>query len=119
MRRTTHLLIGGLAFLAYTFMQDLLLDIPVRTVLMGFIISLLGSIMPDVLEPARHWNHRGICHSRRAMKFAAMGFVLTAGPGLLQAFYPALSLSFVLSSFFLGYALHLLADSTTPAGIQW
>jgi len=117
MRRQTHLLIGALAFAAYTYPLYLLLHLPSGTMLVGLFCSFFGSVMPDVLEPARDWTHRGIGHSRRAMKTSLWIFVATAVLGLFQIWNHELFLSYLASGFFLGYALHLLADSTTPAGL--
>ncbi len=117
MRKQAHLLIGAVAFLAYTYPLYFLVGIPANAMLMGFISALFGSVMPDVLEPARTWSHRGFGHSRRAMRFAASVFAFTAMLGLFQYFDPSLALSYIISGFFLGYALHLLADALTPAGI--
>ena len=117
MQRQTHLVIGGLAFLAYSYPLSLLLALPAGTMLMGFFAALFGSVMPDVMEPARDWTHRGLCHSRRAMKIAAGIFAITALLGLFQVFIRDLFLAYLASGFFLGYAVHLLADSTTPAGL--
>ena len=117
MRRQTHLLIGAVAFVAYTYPLYLLLHLPSGTMLIGFFAALSGSVMPDVLEPARDWTHRGLCHSRRAMRITAYGFAFTAVIGLFQVIDPELYLSYLVSGFFLGYAMHLVADSTTPAGL--
>jgi membrane-bound metal-dependent hydrolase YbcI (DUF457 family) len=117
MRRSTHLLLGGLAFFAYTYPIYILLNLPSGTILVGFFAVLFGSVMPDVLEPARTWVHRGLGHSRRAMKGAAELFAVTAVLGLFQFLDPSLSLCYIASGFFLGYAVHLLADSVTPAGL--
>jgi membrane-bound metal-dependent hydrolase YbcI (DUF457 family) len=117
MRKQSHMLIGSLFFLAYTYPIHLLLKIPTGTILMGFFAVLFGSVMPDVLEPARTWTHRGLGHSRRAMKGAAELFAVTAVLGLFQFLNPSLSLCYIVSGFFLGYVVHLLADATTPAGL--
>jgi len=117
MRRQAHLVIGAIAFLAYTYPLYLLLKIPTNTMLMGFFSVLFGSVIPDVLEPGRTWSHRGLGHSRRAMKFSAELFAVTAVLGIFQLFIPVLCLSYLVSGVFLGYAVHLLADSTTPAGL--
>jgi membrane-bound metal-dependent hydrolase YbcI (DUF457 family) len=117
MRRQVHLAIGAIAFLAYTYPVYLLLKIPTNTMLMGFFAALFGSVMPDVLEPPTDWTHRGLGHSRRAMKFSAWVFAVTALAGLFSFFIRDLSLSYIISGFFLGYAVHLLADAMTPAGL--
>ncbi len=117
MRRSTHLCIGSLAFLAYSYPLYLLLSLPPGTVLLGFFAALFGSVMPDVLEPARTWSHRGLAHSRKALTGAAELFAVTAFLGLFMYLDGSLSLSYVVSGFFLEYAFHLLADSLTPAGL--
>jgi len=117
MRRGTHLFIGALAFLAYSYPLYLLLEVPAGTMLMGLFAALFGSVMPDVIDPPVHRAHRGIGHHRWAMRIAGWMFSLTAVLGLFQVHLPDLSLAYLASGFFLGYALHLLADATTPAGI--
>ena len=117
MRRQTHLVIGAIAFIAYTYPLYLLLKLPSNVILTAFFAALFGSVMPDVLEPAKDWTHRGLCHSRRALKFSGMVFAISAALGLFQFFVPELYPAYVASGFFLGYAMHLLADATTPAGL--
>jgi membrane-bound metal-dependent hydrolase YbcI (DUF457 family) len=117
MQRQTHLVIGIISFLAYTYPLYLLLKIPTGTILMGFFAVLFGSVMPDVLEPPGNWLHRGLGHSRRALKFSGEVFVISALIGLFSFFIPDLALSYVVSGFFLGYGVHLLADAITPAGL--
>ncbi|HTY52715.1 MAG TPA: metal-dependent hydrolase [Methanomicrobiales archaeon] len=117
MRRQTHLILGALGFIAYTYPLHLVLSLPPETMLVGFFAALFGSVMPDVLEPARDWTHRGLCHSRRAMRFVAYGFVFTAVMGLFEGYFTDLYLAYPASAFFLGYGVHLLADSLTPAGL--
>jgi len=117
MRRGVHLLIGAFGILAYSYLLSLILEIPANTLLMGFFATLFGSVMPDAIEPARTWSHRGLGHSRRMLRLAGWLFALTAVLGLLQIAVPDLSVSYIVSAFFLGYGLHLLADSVTPAGL--
>jgi membrane-bound metal-dependent hydrolase YbcI (DUF457 family) len=117
MRKQAHLVIGAITFSAYTYPMYLLLKIPMNTILLGFFAVLLGSVMPDVLEPPRNCMHRGLGHSRRALKFSAEIFAISALVGLFSFIIPDLFLSYVVSSFFLGYLVHLLADATTKAGL--
>jgi membrane-bound metal-dependent hydrolase YbcI (DUF457 family) len=117
MRRQAHLVIGGIAFLAYSYPLYLLLKFPLNTMLLGFFAALFGSVMPDVLEPPTDWTHRGLGHSRQALKFFAEMFAISALLGLFSFFNPDLMLSYVVSGFFLGYMMHLVADATTPAGL--
>jgi len=117
MRRSVHLFLGALGFIAYTYPVYLLEKIPAGMILICFFAALFGSVMPDVLEPARDWTHRGLCHSRRAMRFTAEIFAVTAVLGLFQVYDHDLFMAYLASGFFLGYAMHLLADATTPAGL--
>jgi membrane-bound metal-dependent hydrolase YbcI (DUF457 family) len=117
MRRQTHLVIGAIAFLTYTYPLYLFLKIPMNTMLIGFFAVLFGSVIPDVLEPPTNWTHRGLVHSKRALKFSAEMFAVTSALGLFQFYIPVFYLSYVASGFFLGYLVHLFADATTPAGL--
>jgi membrane-bound metal-dependent hydrolase YbcI (DUF457 family) len=117
MRRQVHLFTGAVAFLAYTCLLSMVETIPASTILMGLFAVLFGSVMPDVLEPPVHWTHRGLFHSRGAMKLAAGLFAVCALSGLLQGSVRDLTLAYLASGFFLGYTLHLLTDSATPAGL--
>ncbi|MDD1668702.1 MAG: hypothetical protein LUO97_02775, partial [Methanomicrobiales archaeon] len=102
MRRQTHLVFGAVAFLVYSYPLYLFLKIPMNMILLGFFAMAFGSVVPDVLEPARDWSHRGLGHSRHAMKGAAELFAVTAVIGLFQVFDPFLSLAYIASGFFLG-----------------
>jgi membrane-bound metal-dependent hydrolase YbcI (DUF457 family) len=63
----------------------------------------------------RHeWAYMG---SKRALKFTAELFGITALIGLITVIIPIFFISYVISNFFLGYIAHLLADSTTPVGL--
>ena len=107
MKRDAHLAIGTIAFFAYTYLRD-----PSQSEITGyafiyaFIAAISGSIIPDILEPPTNWAHRGLFHSKRILKITGTVFLLTA----LMKLY-------IVSSFFLGYASHLLADATTKAGL--
>ena len=61
--------------------------------------------------------HRGMGHSKRALKFIGKVFVLTALLGFLSIFNSIFLNFYIISSFSLGYVAHLLADATTTAGL--
>ena len=103
-------MIGIIAFIAYTYSINLIVGTS-ETVAFALIMVVLGSIIPDILEPPTNWMHRGLGHSKRALKLTGIIFVLTALIGLF------ISLLYIISSFFLGYAFHLLADSITEVGL--
>ena len=111
MNRQEHVTIGTIAFLAYSYLLYLVFKTSTEAILYAFIAVILGSIIPDILEPPTSWMHRSTCHSKRALKLSGKILAITALIGLFfSAFY-------VISSFFLGYVFHLLADSTTEVGL--
>jgi hypothetical protein len=83
----------------------------------GFIAVVLGSLIPDILEAPSSWMHRGLGHSKRALKLTTKVFAITAFLGLFSFLIQIFSIFFIISSFFLGYAVHLLADATTEVGL--
>jgi membrane-bound metal-dependent hydrolase YbcI (DUF457 family) len=117
MNREEHVVIGIVFFAVYTYFIFSLIKLSTNTIVFGAIAVVLGSIIPDVLEPATNWMHRGLGHSKRALKFTAELFGITALIGLITVIIPIFFISYVISSFFLGYVAHLLADSTTPVGL--
>lgn len=119
MNRQAHLIIGMMLFLGYGYGAGLLHQAQGSLVVGGMLATLAGSLVPDILEPPISARHRGIFHSRRALKCAAVLFLVSALPVLLTSDIPRLPLIFSASCFFLGYAGHLLADSLTRAGLPW
>ncbi len=111
MNRQEHLAIGTIAFLVYTYLLYLVIKTSTGAIGYAFIAVILGSIIPDILEAPTSWMHRGICHSKRALNLSGKILVLTAFIGLFFSTF------YVISSFFLGYTFHLLADATTEVGL--
>ncbi|MCZ7394152.1 MAG: metal-dependent hydrolase [Candidatus Methanoperedens sp.] len=111
MNRQQHLTIGVIAFLAYTYLIYLAIKISSDAIVYALISAVLGSIIPDILEAPTSWMHRGLGHSKRALKLTGKILVITALVGLL------FSIFYIISSFFLGYVFHLLADATTEVGL--
>jgi uncharacterized membrane protein len=79
--------------------------------LIGVFLAAFGSVIPDQLEPASHWTHRGKFHSKKTLGIAGKVFAVTA---IIALFTP---IFYYISCFFLGYMFHLLADSMTPVGL--
>lgn len=117
MKKGEHLFIGLIAFLVYTYFLSLVVKIPPDTSIFGFFSTLFGSVIPYFLEPAKDWMHRGIGHSKRALKFVTTIFVITTICGLISFFVSSSSVFYLISCFLLGYAVHLLADATTKIGL--
>ncbi len=117
MIRQWHLAIGGLAFIVYQVILENISTAILHPWLPGILLAAIGSVFPDVLEPAYTSNHRGFFHSRGIFRLVSLVFVVTA---LVSAgTYPLfdLALAYYTSCFLLGYVFHLLADATTPRGL--
>jgi len=117
MNKKVHICIGIIAFLIYTGFFYFIIKIPTDIKLYGLGCVIIGSIIPDILEPAYNWMHRGMCHSKRALKFSVMIFVITAFISLISIVFRDFLVFYVISCLFLGYLVHLLADSTTEVGL--
>jgi len=117
MRKAVHILTGMVAFAAYSFVLAGHANPPAATWAFGLAAAGLGSLLPGILEPAGGPHHRAFFHSRRVLFFALAGFCLLAPAAVLLAPLPAFRYPYYAASFLLGYALHLLADSLTRAGL--
>ena len=67
-----------------------------------------GSILPDLLEPPRHYTHRGFFHSVKLLK--RLPFVVLVG-SVFAVLEPRFWFLFYVG---FGYTLHLLVDAMTP-----
>ena len=117
MNRQAHLVIGVVLFLVYVYVTGFFHHTASDLFVYGIVAVTAGSLLPDVLEPPTSAKHRCICHSRRALKSVSVMFLLTAMPVLFAPGIVHFPLVFSASCFFLGYAVHLLADSLTRAGL--
>ena len=118
MRKGAHLIIGVLAFCGYAYLLSLIRETTNELLLLGFFAVITGSLMPDILEAPTSWKHRGLFHSKRALKCILGVFGVTAAIGVLpSSLIPHAFLIYGLSCFALGYLFHLLADSTTKRGL--
>lgn len=117
MNKKVHICIGIIAFFIYTWVFYSIIKIPTDVKLYGLGSVIIGSVIPDILEPANNWMHRGMCHSKRALKFSVTIFVITAFTSLISIVFRDFFVFYVISCLFLGYLVHLLADSTTEVGL--
>lgn len=83
------------------------IQIPFIEYIYGFFAALICGMLPDIIEPATHGNHRGAFHSIWAL--------LISGLTILAAIY--LLVNYLLFFCCIGYVSHLLLDSTTPRGL--
>jgi hypothetical protein len=120
MNNREHVFIGVIIFFVYNFFNNTIINAilnPILGILIstmwlyGVILAVIGSGIPDILEPASHWTHRDKFHSKKTLRLSGMIFSITA---LIGLFFP---ICFYISCFFLGYMFHLLADSLTKVGL--
>ena len=117
MRKQEHLLIGVVFFGLYSIPVLIFTPITIGYAFWGFIIAAFGSVMPDVIEPAYDYTHRGYFHGTGLLRLSAIMFAITGLIGILTIINGLFYYSYLVSGFFLGYASHLLADSTTKMGL--
>jgi len=74
-------------------------------------VLIIGSVLPDIIEPAKHYTHRNYFHSKRFLKILYYSLIPTL---LIGIFF-----NWILYIFFLvvGYISHLWLDSTTKMGL--
>ena len=116
-RRELHLVIGLFIAILFSYLFSLFYggEMNVGILSVWIIASIIGSVLPDIIEPGGRgkWNHRKFFHSKKLLKIIGILLILTFSLIILQ-WYPANSLFF----FFLGYASHLLADSTSKMDLS-
>lgn len=117
MRKQEHLLIGVVLFGLYSIPILIFTPITIGYAFWGFLIAAFGSAIPDVIEPAYDYTHRGYFHGTALLTISAICFVITGLIGFLTIINGLFYYSYLISGFFLGYASHLLADSTTKMGL--
>ncbi len=71
----------------------------------------IGAALPDILDPPTGWRHRAKAHSTTRCGWMLM---YTAAGSILSCVHVA---AIPFTAFCIGYLSHLLADSTTPAGL--
>jgi len=76
MNQEEHIFIGIVIFCVYYFIDNFLVNSFVTPVIgisvnglwyVGAVLTIIGSIIPDYIEPATHWTHRSKFHSKRTL----------------------------------------------------
>jgi preprotein translocase subunit Sss1 len=77
----------------------------------AFLGGIIGSLLPDRIEPPTHYNHRDFFHSVKLMRILLVT--------MLVCFPISFFISWVWLIFYgiVGYEMHLLADGITPMGL--
>lgn len=117
MNSSEHIFIGFFAFLGYSYLIDNSANSAHLPWIYGLGVVVLGSIIPDIIEPATSWRHRSLFHSVGTLKVITILFGLTGLLTVATAFFSDFTVFYFASCFFLGYLFHLLADSITPIGL--
>lgn len=122
MKREEHLLIGCGLFCLFSIPVLILTPITIGMAFWALLAAAFGSVIPDIIEPAYHWQHRSFFHGTTILQLCTTLFIITGLITFLAIINGAFYYSYLISGFFLGYASHLIADSTTKMGIpetQW
>ena len=117
MRSSGHIGIGIIAFLGYACVIGGIVSTINDPWIWGGVAVVIGSIIPDWIEPATSYWHRGLFHSSGTLMAVGLLFGSTALIAVIIAFLSTFSAFYIISCFFLGYLFHLLADSITPMGL--
>ncbi|MCK9580842.1 MAG: metal-dependent hydrolase [Methanoregula sp.] len=117
MNSREHIFIGVFAFFVYAYFIGNIVSSINNAWIWGVGAAVIGSIIPDIIEPATSFRHRGLFHSVGVLVAMILLFGSTALIALVIAFFSEFSGFYLVSCFFLGYLFHLLADSITPMGL--
>ncbi|MEN6443081.1 MAG: metal-dependent hydrolase [Methanoregula sp.] len=112
-----HTGIGIIVFFVYAYFIGHIVSSINNQWIWGIIVVVIGSLIPDIIEPATSFRHRRLFHSVGALIVMFFLFGLTALITLVVAFFSEFSGFYLASCFFLGYLFHLLADAITPMGL--
>ncbi|MFP4655529.1 MAG: metal-dependent hydrolase [Methanohalobium sp.] len=114
----THI-IGGVVsgIIALYMLKEFAVFTPdIYSTLFALIFSIIGSVLPDKIEPAKNSHHRSLFHSKIALVIAGSityyilfigNFNITGEPVI----------EYFIGFFCIGYISHLILDATTPAGL--
>jgi len=112
MNRDAHILIGVGTAILIVYLIDELGGLSFLSAFFPAIIgSGIGSLLPDLIEPAIDYKHRGFFHSKRMLKYLVIPLLISFP---LMFFVPLFDWVFF---GLIGYEMHLIADSTTTMGL--
>jgi inner membrane protein len=79
---------------------------------LGISTGAAGGILPDLLEPAYHPNHRNICHSLAALTGVGYGGIRFAHQNEINPY-----LKTILVAICASYTSHIILDGNTAKGV--
>ncbi len=88
--------------------------LPLLTV--GFVASIFGAVLPDILDPPFSRKHRRFAHSKVLFMIMLVLYLVTLFSIIYGSIYDILGI-WAIHFFLLGYLSHLIMDSFTPAGL--
>ena len=112
MNRKQHIIIGTVSFVAFVYLLLQVRQFEDILLLVSYAALLVGSVMPDIVDPPTSFKHRGYGHSKRLLWNMTLLFLASTVLSLIIQYV------LVAPSFSLGYIFHLLADSTTKVGLM-
>jgi inner membrane protein len=104
--------VGAVGWLLYCKLVDR--PIEVGEVLLAAGVGMIGGLLPDLLEPAIHPNHRQFFHS-----YAVTALLAHANHHVSRNTQLPTETRTVIHLISLGFYSHLAADAHTPKGLPW
>jgi hypothetical protein len=108
--RNTHFSIALILLIVIYFTLDYF-NFNLSNYSLNAVALLIGSVIPDIIEPAEHYTHRKYYHSKRFLKILYFSLPISLLLGIILN--PILCVFF----FVLGYISHLWLDSTTKMSL--
>jgi len=104
--------VGAVGWLLYCKLVDR--PVQVGEVLLAAGVGMIGGLLPDLLEPAIHPNHRRFFHS-----YGATALLAHANRHVSQQTQMPADTRAAIHLVSLGFFSHLAADAHTPKGLPW
>jgi inner membrane protein len=115
-RKKSHKLIGIFIFFIIIYdlaLKGITLDFLILPILL--LLTIYGSILPDIIEPSRNQHHRKFFHSLFLLAIIIM-FIARVYKDLISGEVSNIKMMFAFFMFS-GYASHLLVDLLTYKGL--
>ena len=101
MNSSEHTGIGIIAFLIYPYGVGNIVSSINHSWIWGLVAVIIGSLIPDIIEPATSSRHRGLFHSVGALIAMIFLFGSTTLIAVIIAFFSEFSVFYIISCFLL------------------